>query len=104
MIQTLASVILTFTNTRKQFYFFDMCCSVHFCDNSKFCSQQMHIIGYTSIHPDCNKLQNVIPTHIKNTHTKYTIHLKLVLATDYYKDLYVWYNNNLKMFMYEIPR
>jgi hypothetical protein len=22
-------------------------------------------------------------------HTKYTIHLKLVLATDYYKDLYV---------------
>jgi hypothetical protein len=61
------------------------------------CSPPMH-------HLDFYLSYRMLFQRIKKTHTKYTIHLKLVLATDYYKDLYVWYNNNLKMFMYKMPR
>jgi hypothetical protein len=74
-------------------YLFDMCCSVHLCDTSKFCSQQTHTLYFVFVRhftslPTCFDPCGSLSGHLIHEH------LQVVIIILYY--IKVTYKNKTK--------
>jgi hypothetical protein len=63
----LVTVVLYVVKCNRLGYF-DMCCSVHFCDNSKFCSQQMHTLYFVFVRHTEDKVGTLDLTIFRHYH------------------------------------